>query len=293
VRLAARRSSAVTGPMTERAGTHADRPPTPSGEYTAFDSGWQEERQRLGLQEQWLDPWSTRQLDELAVAGGWSCLEVGAGGGSIADWLCTRVGAQGHVLATDIDTRFVDGLRHPNLEVQQLDISADGLPSGRFDVVHARLLLSHLSTPDVAMTHLIEALKPGGWLLVEDYAHITLESVDHSQDPDRSRLWRAALTLSLQYMQARGITLDMGGQLYGMFRSRGLLDVHAEGRVSMECGGSIYTDALAYGMRRFSAAGALASLGPDALDRVLALLGDPEFGFMSQVFMSVRGHKPG
>ena len=50
------------------------------------------------------DPGTIRHLTEIGVGNGWHCLEVGAGGGSIATWLCDRVGSTGHVLATDIDT---------------------------------------------------------------------------------------------------------------------------------------------------------------------------------------------
>jgi SAM-dependent methyltransferase len=203
------------------------------------------------------------------------------------------VGVEGHVLATDLDTRFVGALRRPSLEVQQHDISADELPTGRFDLVHARLLLSHLSSPDVVLTRLIDAVKPGGWLLVEDFSHLTLGFVDPGQDPESSTTWQAALALCLQFMQSRGIDMELGGRMYGMCRNQGLSDVHAEGRVTMERGGSIYATGLMHSFRRFSGMGALASLGQDQLDRTFALLMDPEFGMMSQVFMSVRGQKPG
>ena len=78
-----------------------------------------------------------------------------------------------------------------------------------------------------------------------------------------------------------------------MCRNGGLSDVHAEGRVTMERGGSIYAAGLMHSFRRFSAIGAMASLGQDKLDRTLALLMDPEFAVMSQAFMSVRGQQPG
>src|SRR3981081_3628253 len=129
--------SSSTGPGP----TAKPEPPMATGAYTVYDNSWHEEHDRLALLEAWLDPWTTSQLDALGITTGWSCLEAGAGGGSIAEWLCTRVGVEGHVLATDIDTRFVGALRHPSLEVQPHDISADELPTGRFDLVHARLLL--------------------------------------------------------------------------------------------------------------------------------------------------------
>ena len=44
----------------------------------------------------------TRQhLLDRELAPGWRCLEVGAGGGSIARWLGQRVGPTGRVIATD------------------------------------------------------------------------------------------------------------------------------------------------------------------------------------------------
>ena len=53
------------------------------------------------------DPGTIRHLEQLGVGPGWRCLEVGGGGGSIAAWLSDRVGPTGHVLATDLDPRFL------------------------------------------------------------------------------------------------------------------------------------------------------------------------------------------
>ena len=40
-------------------------------------------------------------LNQRGIEEGWSCLEVGGGGGSITSWLCARVGVAGRVLATE------------------------------------------------------------------------------------------------------------------------------------------------------------------------------------------------
>lgn len=66
------------------------------------------------------------------------------GAGSIASRLCEQVGVEGAVLVTDIDTRFLDTLSLPNVEVRRHNIVADPMPEGAFDLVHARLVLSHL-----------------------------------------------------------------------------------------------------------------------------------------------------
>ena len=57
-----------------------------------FDNTWDRARQRLASIEAQYDPITIRSLERCDIAGGWQCLEVGAGGGSIATWLCERVG---------------------------------------------------------------------------------------------------------------------------------------------------------------------------------------------------------
>ena len=125
-------------------------------------------RRRLSLLEEVADPLSIRHLEARGVGPGWRCLEVGGGGGSIAAWLARAVGPTGHVLATDIDTRFLDDLAAPNLVVRRHDIAADDLPDGAFDLVHARAVLHHLPDHDRALARMTAALRPGGWLVVED-----------------------------------------------------------------------------------------------------------------------------
>src|SRR5204862_509383 len=98
----------------------------------------------------------------------WRCWEVGAGGPSVPDWLSEQVGPAGHVLATDVDLSWLDGRTGPNVELRRHDVAADPSPAGSFDLVHARLVLVHLVDRDRALRSMIAALRPGGWLLVED-----------------------------------------------------------------------------------------------------------------------------
>ncbi len=91
------------------------------GEYV-FDNAEQETQARFAALPLIFDPGTIRHLEARGVSPGWKCLEVGAGGGSIAKWLAERVGASGYVLAADIDTRFLQTLHIPSLEVRQHDI---------------------------------------------------------------------------------------------------------------------------------------------------------------------------
>src|SRR5262245_18795310 len=120
------------------------------------------------LQEQFADEATRRRIGALGPALGWRCLEAGAGAGSVARWLCSLVGPNGHVLAVDVDTRFMSGLQEANLEVRQMDIVSEDLPEGVFDFVHARLLLVHLPARETVIRKIVQSLKPGGWLRLEE-----------------------------------------------------------------------------------------------------------------------------
>jgi SAM-dependent methyltransferase len=77
------------------------------------------------------------------------------------------VGGSGHVVATDLEPRFLEVIHAPNLAVWRHDILREPLPEGAFDLVHARALLGFLPKPAETIGKMAAALKPGGWLLLE------------------------------------------------------------------------------------------------------------------------------
>jgi SAM-dependent methyltransferase len=176
------------------------------------------------------DPWTKRHLEALGIADGCRCLEVGAGGGSIARWIADRVGPRGHVLATDIDPRHVAIDGRTNLEVRRHDVAAEPLPEGAFDVVHARLVLMHLPDAGVALSRMIAALAPGGRILIEDFD----APVGAGTHPHMLRT-SAALR---QVFADGGVQLDAGHSLAARLRAGGLQDVDAEARAFLWAGGS-------------------------------------------------------
>jgi SAM-dependent methyltransferase len=134
----------------------------------AFDRSWGQEDERLTAVERQLDPVSQAAADQLGLAAGWRCWEVGAGRGSMVRWLAGRVSGRGSVLASDIDVGGLAGLDHGNITVIRHDLERDGLPGGGFDLIHARLVLEHLRAPATAARKLTSALRAGGWLILED-----------------------------------------------------------------------------------------------------------------------------
>src|SRR3954466_14899908 len=133
-----------------------------------FDQAWQKERGRLTALESLYDGVSRRLLDERGVRAGWRCLEVGGGAGGIARWLADRVGETGYVLATDLDTRFLRQDVRPNLEVRTHNIVTDPLDEAVFDVIHARAVVEHVADREQVIKRLAAALRPGGWLVIEE-----------------------------------------------------------------------------------------------------------------------------
>ena len=132
-----------------------------------WDNTLAEEKARLDAQAAIWDPYTKRYLEELGVDAGWRCLEVGAGTGTMTTWLADRVTPGGSVLATDIDTRFLAAVQHPSVEIRRHDITSDEL-EGTFDLVYARMVLMHLADADAHLVKLAAAVRPGGWLLVQD-----------------------------------------------------------------------------------------------------------------------------
>src|SRR5262245_40133453 len=127
-----------------------------------FNQGWQKERDRLGALESLFDGSSRRLLTGLGVGEGWRCLEVGCGAGGLALWLADTVGETGRVLATDLDTRFLDGQARTNLEVRTHNIVTDQVEEAAFDLIHARAVLEHLPDRQQVLKRLAAALRPGG-----------------------------------------------------------------------------------------------------------------------------------
>ena len=149
--------------------------------YFASEADVEDEGTRLRLIEQASDPTTFGHLDRLGVGAGWRCLEVGAGGGSVAAWLGERVGPTGHVLALDLDLRHLEWIRAPNVSISAHNIVTDDLDDDGFDLVHFRALLEHVHDLERAMSQMAGALRPFGWLLGEggDFDRYRAASRDH------------------------------------------------------------------------------------------------------------------
>jgi SAM-dependent methyltransferase len=201
----------------------------PAGQAYLLDNAGREASARFSALAAILDPGTIRHLEERGITSGWHCLEVGGGGGSIAAWLAARVGPAGRILVTDIDPRFLESLHLPNLEVRRHNIATDPLPEAAFDLVHSRLVLLHLPDREKALARMVAALKPGGWLVDEEFD----SSIDLVSSATPGEVYSKTYVAMTRIMDSCGIDRKFGRRLFGRLRAHGLVDVTAEGHTFM------------------------------------------------------------
>jgi ubiquinone/menaquinone biosynthesis C-methylase UbiE len=258
-----------------------------------FDNEATEAGDRFGALASLFDPVTFRHLEDLGVSDGWRCLEVGAGGGSVASWLATRVGESGQVVATDLDVRWLEQrLRAPNIEVRRHSVVDDPLPDSTFDLVHERLVLVHVRERVTALDRLVSALRPGGWLLAEDFdSDIAPDAVVDPQSEGEelaNLMMRGVRSLLAQ----RGADTALGHKLPRLLRQAGLEEVRADAYQAIEAGDAIRQ------LQRANIAQVAVPLVEQALvsrgelERYLTLLDERRVSPSSPLLVSACGRRP-
>jgi SAM-dependent methyltransferase len=252
------------------------------GEYS-IPRDWGGERERLRLLEGWLDPSTRRHLEVLGIGPGWRCLEVGAGSGSVARWLAGRVEPNGHVVAADIDTRFLEDLTGDAVHVRQCDVRVADFPEASFDLIHTRWVLEHLSDRVGVMQRMVEWLRPGGWVCFEEpdcYAGVV----------SRNRSWARHVEA---YRADPGYDVCCGRALPEEMRSVGLVDLRLDIEVGVVAGGGDL--ARWHAMTVHALRPALVRTGAvtgEELDEVCAALEQPHFLEPGFTVVAVTARRP-
>jgi SAM-dependent methyltransferase len=210
--------------------------------------------------------------------------------GTAWKWLADRVGLAGRVLVTDIDPRHLESLELPNVEVRRHDIVTEPLPEASFDLVHARLVLLHLPEREKVLARLVAALKPGGWLVDEEFDSATL-SPDPSTSPDE--VLSSTHNAMRRIMDERGADRGFGRQLFGLMRGLGLVSVGAEGRAFMWPSGSPGPDLMRANYEQLRSAMIDAGyVTREEFDQDVARLDDPNFLMPSPLLWAAWGRRP-
>jgi ubiquinone/menaquinone biosynthesis C-methylase UbiE len=152
--------------------------------------GGRTDADRLARQARVMAAATAAFLSRVGVEEGWRCLDVGCGGGQVTLALARTVGPGGRAEGIDIDE---DALAIARAAAQQAGLPAEFVradasePPERdtFDLAYTRLLLSHLPDAVRALRAMRDAVRPGGWVAVEDLFTGTLRSEPPAPALDR------------------------------------------------------------------------------------------------------------
>jgi SAM-dependent methyltransferase len=249
---------------------------------------------RLEQLERVCDPVTTKRLQALGVGPGWACLEVGAGRGSVARWLAGRVGPTGRVVAADIDARLLRGIEGPGIEVREHDVLARDFEPAAYDLVHARALLMNLPDPARALARMADAVKPGGFLCLEEVDWRSLSAVDraHPQAAEFERLSHAGF----EAVRAAGASDGyFGRRVQGLLEGLGFAQVGGDGVAQIGRGGDHPTGRFQRLALRLPVAQLLVTKGVMTgaqYELLCSLYEDPAFSFVGFTLFGAWGRKP-
>jgi ubiquinone/menaquinone biosynthesis C-methylase UbiE len=259
-----------------------------------WDNTLREEKTRLDAQAAIWDAHTKRYLEGLGIAPGWRCLEVGAGSGTMTTWIADRVTPGGSVVAADIDTRFLRWLDHPAVEVRELDITTGDVEGDAFDLVYARMVLMHLPDPESHLRTMARALRPGGWLFVQDVdlAFVETNGARPFTWPAKDHRFGVKTMRALNgLLEMTGASRDTAQHHVHRMKALGLEDVRAESVHRMEWGAEDSPYRLAF-ERVMPYLVEYAGLSEHDVQRRLTQLSDGECAFSTGPMMSVWGRRP-
>jgi SAM-dependent methyltransferase len=196
-------------------------------------------------------------------------------------------------VATDLDTRFLDDLGGPPVEVMRHDVTRDPIEEHAFDLVHARALVEHVPDRATVIARLVQALRPGGVLVLEDvvFGGPATQMWEKVTSPSTaadalSRIMNAVAG----GFRAIGADPEFGLQLPTALRAAGLLDVEAELTHRLVHGGSpeaaFYELTLRQLGQRLISAGLLT---PQDEEEIAAVVKDPSAHWLSIGMASASG----
>jgi ubiquinone/menaquinone biosynthesis C-methylase UbiE len=144
-------------------------------------AGGRADADRLARQAHVMARATDRFLTGCGARPGSACLDVGCGDGQVTIAVARAVGARGRAVGIDSDADALEiareGARRAGVAVEFVLADAADLPEhDAFDLVFARLLLSHLADPVAVLRAMRDAARPGGVVAAEDLDTTTLRS---------------------------------------------------------------------------------------------------------------------
>ena len=207
--------------------------------------------------------------------------------------LCEHVGSDGHVVATDLNTRFLEEIDAPNLEVRRHDVVAEPLDEHAFDLVHSRDVLEHIPEREAVLDKMVAAVKPGGWLVAEDVDFMSALRADGFGEQTELTTFEGKMwTAGMQSMAARGIDGEYGRRLPWRLAARGLTNIGAEVRGGLATAGSPQATLVALSTTQLRPLLFEGGMTEDELDRLDEYIKSEDFMGFGPFHVAAWGRKP-
>ncbi len=178
-----------------------------------YKNDFKQAEKRLEYLEKIEDPYTYEFISKLNLKKGSTCLELGAGRGSVAKHLCDIVGKNGLVRAVDIDTRFLNRFSLSQLLITDKNIEDIEFNTNEYDFIHARHILLHIKRFDKILEALYNALKPNGWILIEESDFLTWSAIKSIKNEDIP-LFNDVIQKILDLYASRGMDTGCGTACY-------------------------------------------------------------------------------
>ena len=257
----------------------------------------EQEAARLWRQSGELRPEAEALLARIGLRPGDAALDVGCGPRGILDLLAAAVSPGGRVVGLDADPGHVAAAAGytrsgpGNVEVIRGDARHTGLPSGSFDLVHARTLLVTIPEPAEVLAEMVRLARPGGWVASQE------PDVEHSLCYPPLPAWDRLSEIFLAAFTRAGADPHIGRRLTEMYRRAGLEDIEVQIHTAAYPAGhsrrTVIPD-LVHSLRPVIAELGLASDGEmNEVDRAVQRhLDDPDTLMMPHLLVAVWGRKP-
>ena len=188
-------------------------------------SGGQEGKNRLKLLADILKASTKSLLEADGSVLGKKILDVGCRGGDVSIMAAQMVGENGCITGLDFDNEIIklaqqDAREQGIFNVQFQAIDAHDINyQNEFDIVYSRFLLSHIKEPKQVLGNMLNSLKPGGKIIVED-----IQFSGHFCFPE-CKAFDAYLHYFVTSAKNNGHNPEIGPSLYKLFQETGVENI--------------------------------------------------------------------
>lgn len=183
----------------------------------------EQELLRLGIQHQIWAEEAARGWDNAGFTAGMTLLDLGAGPGYCSRELAYITGRHGKVIAVDKAGNFMTHLKqladlqHLNIECIHSNFDELELQPNSIDGMYCRWALAWLPKPKAILTKVLQALKPGGKMVIHEY----YDWSTHQIEPTLPALSKAIAAALKSFKDSEG-EIDIGRSLPGMLHQMGM-----------------------------------------------------------------------